>query len=56
MTSASSIVAASPTTAVGFSRTVDQVLHIVYGSPTVGVAKGGFFPSGTNSIFATTTA
>jgi hypothetical protein len=52
----SSIVAASPTTAVGFSRTVNQVHHIVYGSPTVGVAKGGFFPNGTNSIFATTTA
>jgi hypothetical protein len=52
----SAIVAANTTTAVGFSRTVNQVHHIVYGSPTVGVAKGGFFPSGTNSIFATTTA
>ena len=50
----SAIVAASADTAVGFARTVDQVLHIVYGSPTVGVAKGGFFPSGANSIFATT--
>jgi hypothetical protein len=28
----------------------------VYGSPTVGVAKGGFFPNGTNSIFAVTSA
>jgi hypothetical protein len=56
LTSPSSIVAASPTTAVGFARTVNQVLHIVYGSATVGVAKGGFFPNGTNSIFATTTA
>jgi len=55
-TTASSIVAASPITAVGFARTVNQVLHIVYGSPTVGVASGGFFPSGMNSIFATTTA
>jgi hypothetical protein len=52
----SSIVAAAPTTAVGFARTVNQVHHIVYGSPTVGVAKGGFFPNGTNSIFSTTTA
>ena len=52
----SAIVAANPTNAVGFARTVDQVLHIVYGSPTVGVSKGSFFPSGTNSIFATTTA
>ena len=52
----SAIVAADPTHAVGFARTVDQVLHIVYGSPTVGVAKGGFFPNGVNSFFATTTA
>ena len=56
LTTPSSIVAADPTTAVGFHRTVNQVHHIVYGDPTVGVAKGGFFPSGTNSIFATTTA
>jgi hypothetical protein len=54
--SASSIVAADPTNAVGFARTVNQVHHIVYGSPTVGVKSGGFFPNGTNSIFATTTA
>ncbi len=52
----SAIVAADPTSAVGFARTVNQVHHIVYGSATVGVAKGGFFPNGTNSIFATTTA
>jgi len=56
LTTPSSIVAASAADAVGFARTVDQVLHIVYGSPTVGVAKGGFFPNGVNSIFATTTA
>jgi hypothetical protein len=56
LTTPSAIVAASASDAVGFSRTVDQVLHIVYGSPTVGVAKGGFFPNGVNSIFATTTA
>lgn len=52
----SAIVAADPTAAVGFARTVNQVHHIVYGSPTVGVKSGGFFPNGTNSIFATTTA
>jgi hypothetical protein len=52
----SAIVAADSVQAVGFSRTVNQVHHIVYGSPTIGVAKGGFFPNGTNSIFATTTA
>jgi Ferritin-like domain len=56
VTTASAIVAASAADAVGFSRTVNQVLHVVYGSPTVGVAKGGFFPSGVNSIFAATTA
>jgi hypothetical protein len=52
----SAIVAAAPATAVGFARTVNQVHHIVYGSATVGVASGGFFPNGTNSIFAKTTA
>ncbi len=52
---ASSIVAASTSNAVAFARTTDQVHHIVYGSATVGVAKGGFFPNGTNSIFSTTT-
>jgi hypothetical protein len=56
LTTPSSIVAADPSTAVGFARTVNQVHHIVYGSATVGVSKGGFFPNGTNSIFATTTA
>jgi len=56
LTTPSAIVAASASDAVGFARTVDQVLHIVYGSPTVGVAKGGFFPNGVNSYFATTTA
>jgi Ferritin-like domain len=53
---ASAIVAADPTNAVGFSRTINQVHHIVYGSATVGAKSGGFFPNGTNSIFATTTA
>ena len=52
----SAIVAADPTNAIGFSRTFTQVHHIVYGSATPGVAKGGFFPNGTNSIFATTSA
>jgi hypothetical protein len=56
LTTPSAIVAASAANAVGFSRTVNQVLHIVYGSPTVGVGKGGFFPNGMNSPLATTTA
>jgi hypothetical protein len=55
LTTPSAIVAASPANAVGFARTINQVLHIVYGSPTVGAAKGGFFPGGVNSIFAATT-
>ncbi len=56
VTSPSAIVAASASDAVAFARTVNQVHHIVYGSATVGVKSGGFFPNGTNSIFATTTA
>jgi len=53
----SSIVAASPTTAIAYSRTTDQVLHIVYGSlsntagataSAAGVASGTFFPAGLN--------
>jgi hypothetical protein len=56
ISSPSAIVPCSPTTGVGFLRTVNQVLHIVYGSGTVGAKGGGFFPNGVNSIFATTTA
>lgn len=56
LSSPSAIVAASAANAVGFARTVDQVLHIVYDTPTVGAKSGGFFPNGVNSIFATTTA
>jgi len=56
LTTPSAIVACSASAALGFARTVNQVHHIVYGSPTVGVASGGFFPNGTNSIFSTTTA
>jgi len=55
-TSLSTIVAADSVNAVAFARSTNQVLHVVYGSPTVGVKSGGFFPSGMNSIFATTTA
>ena len=52
---ASSIVAAG-STALAYARTTDQVHHIVYGSATVGVGKGGFFPNGTNFRFSTTTS
>ncbi len=50
-----SIVAADAN-ALAYARTSDQVHHIVYGSATVGVAKGGFFPNGTNFKFAQTTS
>ena len=56
VTTPSAIVAADATNAIGFSRSANDVHHIVYGSATVGVKSGGFFPSGTNSVFATTTA
>jgi hypothetical protein len=52
-TTPSAIVAADSTNAIGFARTTSQVHHIVYGSATLGVSKGGFFPNGTNSIFST---
>lgn len=46
-TPASSIVACDPTTSVGYARTLDQVMHIVYATaPGAGVKSGGFFPSG----------
>ena len=43
-----SIVAADSTNSIGFKRSPDQVLHIVYGSSTAVSAKGGFFPAGLN--------
>jgi hypothetical protein len=52
--SLSSIVAADPTNAIGFSRTTDQVLHIVYGAAGAGLSKGGFFPNGLNGTIKTT--
>ena len=39
---------------IAYARTFDQVLHIVYGSPTgpagfnYGLASGAFFPNGMN--------
>ncbi len=44
-----SIVASNATTSIGFSRSTDQVMHIVYGQGGgAGVPKGGFFPAGLN--------
>jgi hypothetical protein len=46
--SASAVVAAD-TNSIGYSRTTDQVLHIVYLNANAGVVKnGGFFPNGLN--------
>ena len=53
--SATGIVAAATGTSIGFERTTDQVLHIVYGSATVGVKSGVFFPNGLNGNISVTT-
>ncbi len=49
--SATTIVAADPTTSVGYSRTPEQVLAIVYAG---GTTSGGFFPSGLNGNIKST--
>jgi hypothetical protein len=51
--SASTIVAADANS-IGFKRTPDQVLHIVYGSGTAVTTKGGFFPAGLNGKISAT--
>ena len=51
----SSIVAANSSNAVGYARTTDQVLHIVYGTAGgAGVKGGAFFPSGLNGTISVT--
>lgn len=53
--SATGVVAAAATTSIGFKRTTDQVLHIVYGTGGGAGVKGGvFFPSGTNGNISVT--
>lgn len=52
--SISSIVAADPTNAIAFSRTTDQVLHIVYAAGAGVQTKGGFFPNGLNGKITAT--
>ena len=52
--SISSIVAADSTNAIAFSRTTDQVLHIVYAAGAGVQTKGGFFPNGLNGTIKAT--
>ena len=55
--SATGIVAADSTNSIGFERTTDQVLHIVYGTGGgAGVKSGTFFPSGLNGNISVTQA
>ncbi len=55
--SATSIVAAATGTSIGFERTTDQVLHIVYGTGgAAGVKSGVFFPNGLNGNISVTTS
>ncbi|GGG76469.1 ferritin-like domain-containing protein [Edaphobacter dinghuensis] len=55
MLSINSIVACDTTNAIAFSRTTDQVLHIVYAAASgAGVKSGGFFPNGLNGSISTT--
>lgn len=57
MLSATSITAADPINSIGFERTTDQVLHIVYGTGGgAGVKSGTFFPSGLNGNISVTQA
>jgi hypothetical protein len=48
-----SAVVAADTNSIGYSRTTDQVLHIMYLSASAGVKSGGFFPSGMNGTIKT---
>ena len=56
----SSTIVNADANALAYSRTFDQVLHIVYASPTAasgfafGLSSGGFFPSGLNGNIKTT--
>ena len=53
--SSTGVVAATSANAIGYARTPDQVLHIVYGTGGgAGVSSGGFFPMGITGTIKTT--
>jgi len=55
--STSGIVACAPGTSIGYERSTDQVLHIVYATAGgAGVTGGGFFPNGLNGTISVTTS
>jgi hypothetical protein len=57
MLSSTGIVAADPTTSIGYERSTDQVLHIVYGTGNGAGVKGGtFFPNGLSGNISVTTS
>ena len=48
-------IVASDKNSIGYKRSPDQVLHIVYGSAGgAGISKGGFFPAGLNGRISAT--
>jgi hypothetical protein len=52
---AGNAIVAADANSIAYDRTTDQVLHIVYLSPSAGVvAKGGFFPNGLNGTITAT--
>ncbi len=53
--SATTIVACDPTNAIAYSRTLSEVLKIVYANGDSNVTSGGFFPSGMNGTINSTT-
>ena len=52
--SATGLTSADTANSITFSRSTDQVLHIVYGAAGVGLSKGLFFPAGMNGNIKTT--
>ena len=53
---ANGLAALDTVNSIGFSRNTNQVLHIVYGAATVGLAGGLFFPNGLNGNIKTSNA